>query len=204
MYKYYEKHINEVVDPIEKAYRYMEIGKMYYRQRDYDKAMPNFDKAKVIRLRVGDPELIMNSYQIIGTMLMSIKHYDQAIATLTEGLQYSVMPEFSRSETAIHLVLLGLYIELGSYEKASESAEIAVKAYRDTGEWDHEAAALFLQAIALYELGNKEAAESALKRSYDLYDIRTEIYESEEYRRMADIRIEYADKLGIDHSTWGE
>lgn len=99
---------------------YLNIGIIYYRKKQYNIALINFDKSYQLFKRLKNPVGITQSLHNRGVISFSLKQIAKAEKLLLEANRKAKENELNNTIASINLTLTSVYIEQNEFKKAEE------------------------------------------------------------------------------------
>lgn len=201
---YWYENIDSIDDKHLKSDALTQIGRDLLEKGLFDLAKQTFEEARDLRMDLREHDLVKSSTINIAAVFIKQDLRDEAINVLRWGAEYESEGPMSHVDFNLHNLLSTLYLQQERYSEALMSARIAIEGYRSYGQWEKQSDMLFMESITLYQLGDHSGAEKSIRRSFELYRKRADIYRSDEYLQKANIRLRTAEDMGIDVEGWNE
>ena len=116
------------------SFAYNNIGLLYKKKANYEKALEFLEKSMNIGKEIGDKSRISNSYSSIGLVYYNQSKYEKAIDYHEKCLEIKKEIGDKRGTSNSSNNLGITYYQQGNYEKALEYYEISLEIYKETGD----------------------------------------------------------------------
>lgn len=164
-------------DAILKARAYIQLGKLYGKQRDDDKALENIKKAREIVEKLDEPQLLAAIYNNLCQTYYNLKQLEEAAYSGEKALEISKANDDLENQTNALHTLGNIFMRENNFEKSLD---------------------YFQQALEIREeLGGKEELASILNDIGRYYFLQTDFTNAiKYYDRNLEIRREREDEYG--------
>ena len=166
--KYAEKLLQIYSESGERLQEYklsVTLGKMYFHQSRYTRAIHVTEKALLISKEIGDRNGEATCYTNLGAIYQSVGEYEKARQHLEKSLLINKEIGDKYGEAACYTNLGTMYQSVGEYEKARQHLEKSLLINKEIGD-KHGEAACYMNLGAMYQLvGEYEKARQHLEKS---------------------------------------
>jgi len=137
---------------------YQNIGVMHYYQKDFEKALQNYNRALLLRRETGEINYVAQLYNNMGSVMRRKKEYDSAIVFYRKALEIKITLNDKQSLAASYMNLSVPYQYKGDFDSAIAYVQKAIELDRQTGnDYDLASAYIVLGEIYLKLKNVKEA-----------------------------------------------
>ena len=139
----------------------LELGQVYRRGEEFDRAIKTLKDAVAISRQIGDERLVADALYYLGATYWSLRQNNLAMEHQTEA--YAIVERMALNDDVAMRVLHGLAEAYGryvDYEKLFTLAEQSLALARELGDVEYEAENLMIMGVAATEQGHYERAQA--------------------------------------------
>jgi tetratricopeptide (TPR) repeat protein len=189
-------------DPLRRSGDLIMLGSLYTMAGELPAAWDAYEQSRTLRVEIGDDELILESSRFLASMLASKNRQKKALELLERDLAREGLPVAAREDAGLNELLAMLYIDTRQFTKAASSARIAAEGFRRQNLREKAAEVIYHEAIALWELNERDRAEELLRESFDYFHRYAVAYDSSRHRNMVRLQRNTARKWGVSTTGW--
>ena len=145
------------------------IGKVQVGQDKETEAITTYNEILEIHDSESDEEGILDSLNMLGSLLIKTGNSQAAVMHATRGIQLAQDRDDSQTELQMHMILGDARQDLGETQSAVDSFKKSLEIARNTGDKQHEALALYKLGNAHLDNGSTEDAIHSLDQARGLF-----------------------------------